>query len=53
MNHLSDEEVNGPWQPLTPAEAASIMAQANYPWWFAGGYAIEFFIGEQYAVHGE
>jgi hypothetical protein len=51
MIHLTEEEVNMPWQPLVPGEAVALLSCADYPWWFAGGYAIEFFIGEHYREH--
>ncbi len=33
------------WDPLTPAQAAELMRAAPFPWWIAGGHAIEFAVG--------
>jgi hypothetical protein len=42
-----------PWQPLTPDEVAAIFASASFPWWIAGGYAIEHFVGRPLRPHGD
>ena len=41
----------GTWEPFTPAEAAALLAATDRPWWFAGGYAIEFAVGRAYREH--
>ena len=38
-------DVYGPWDPVTPAEAAELMAGFPRPWWVVGGHAIEAFTG--------
>ncbi len=43
----------GPWAPLSPQEAAELLAGAEFPWWIAGGYAIELAVGETYREHGD
>jgi hypothetical protein len=35
----------GPWEHLTPTQAAQILAGFDHPWWVCGGYAIEAFTG--------
>ena len=35
----------GPWQPLTPAGVAELMAGLDVPWWIIGGWAIDAFTG--------
>ncbi|MEU9887907.1 amino acid transporter [Sphaerisporangium sp. NPDC051011] len=43
----------GPWAPLSPQEAAELLAGADFPWWIAGGYAIELAVGETYREHSD
>lgn len=43
----------GTWDPATPAEVADILAGTDRPWWFAGGYAIEFAVGRAYRDHAD
>jgi len=33
------------WDPFTPREVAEILEHADVPWWIAGGYAIDAFVG--------
>jgi hypothetical protein len=42
-----------PWKPLSPTEVASVFQDATFPWWIAGGYAIEHFVGRQFRVHAD
>jgi hypothetical protein len=46
---LSDEL--GPWDPLSPAAVAALLAPMNAPWWIAGGWAIDLFVGRQTREH--
>jgi len=39
------------WQPLSPAEIAALFRSAEFPWWIAGGYAIEHAIGRSLRPH--
>ncbi|BFV56364.1 hypothetical protein KCMC57_up14680 [Kitasatospora sp. CMC57] len=43
----------GPWAPLQPHEVARLLAGADFPWWIAGGYAIELAVGGAYREHGD
>ncbi|MFG3225163.1 nucleotidyltransferase domain-containing protein [Kitasatospora sp. NPDC048194] len=43
----------GPWTPLSPQEAAELLAGADFPWWIAGGFAIEWAVGEPYREHSD
>ncbi|HEX2037610.1 MAG TPA: amino acid transporter [Chloroflexota bacterium] len=43
----------GPWAPLAPAEAAALLGGAPWPWWIAGGWAIDLFVGRQTRRHGD
>lgn len=36
------------WRPISPKEAAALFHAADFPWWIAGGWAIELFV--QHAV---
>jgi hypothetical protein len=42
-----------PWKPLSPAEVATVFHEATFPWWIAGGYAIEHFVGRQFRTHAD
>ncbi|WP_205328554.1 nucleotidyltransferase domain-containing protein [Glycomyces sp. YM15] len=46
-NHL------GRWEPATPNEVRGLLAAVDAPWWIAGGYAIEFAVGEPFRSHGD
>ncbi len=41
------------WQPLTPREAAELLAGLRAPWWIAGGWAIDLFIGRETRPHAD
>ncbi|MEV5574498.1 amino acid transporter [Spirillospora sp. NPDC052269] len=43
----------GPWVPFSPEKAAALLAEADFPWWIAGGFAIELAVGEPYRSHGD
>ena len=43
----------GPWDHLSVAEAAAAMAGFTGPWWIAGGFAIEAFLGHSIRDHGD
>jgi aminoglycoside-2''-adenylyltransferase len=43
----------GPWEPLTPAEVIGRFDGITEPWWIAGGYAIELFVGRPLRSHGD
>jgi Aminoglycoside-2''-adenylyltransferase len=42
-----------PWKPLNPTEVATVFQEAAFPWWIAGGYAIEHFVGRQVRAHAD
>jgi len=46
-------EQDRPWQPLSPQEMADVLGDAGFPWWIAGGYAIEAFVGRAFRPHGD
>jgi hypothetical protein len=42
-----------PWHPLTPQAVAAIFAAADFPWWIAGGFALDHFAGQTLRPHGD
>ncbi len=44
------EEKRG-WEPLSPCEAADLFREANFPWWIAGGWALDLHLGRQTRSH--
>ena len=41
----------GPWQLWSPQEVARFFAPLTVPWWIAGGWAIDLFLGRQTRKH--
>ena len=41
----------GRWQPWNPDKVATIFAALHVPWWIAGGWAIDLFLGRQTREH--
>ena len=41
----------GIWNPINPEEAYDLFRQLEIPWWIAGGWAIDLFIGRQTRQH--
>ncbi len=41
----------GRWQPWQPHEVATFFATMSVPWWIAGGWAIDLFLGRQTRAH--
>ena len=41
----------GRWQPWDPREVAAFFASLRVPWWIAGGWAIDLFLGRQTREH--
>jgi hypothetical protein len=41
----------GQWQPWSPQEVAALFAPLPAPWWIAGGWAIDLFLGRQTREH--
>ena len=39
------------WSPLTPQQVAALFQAFSGPWWVAGGWAIDLFIGRQTRPH--
>ena len=43
----------GLWQPWQPVEVARLFSTLTAPWWIAGGWAIDLFLGEQTRHHDD
>lgn len=43
----------GPWDPMSPETVARLFGRLTTPWWIAGGYAIELFVGQELRSHGD
>jgi aminoglycoside-2''-adenylyltransferase len=41
------------WQPVHPRQAARWLSPATVRWWFAGGWALDLFLGTQSRPHGD
>ena len=41
------------WEPLTPDEVAALFAGLDVPWWIAGGWAVDLFLGRTTRTHGD
>ncbi|MFT3824314.1 MAG: hypothetical protein QM731_10355 [Chitinophagaceae bacterium] len=39
------------WQSLLPQEVMKLFEQVDFPWWIAGGYAIDHFVGRPVRTH--
>jgi len=45
-------EENTKWEPLTPEQVRDLF-DAKFPWWIAGGYALDLFMGRQLRAHND
>jgi hypothetical protein len=43
----------GNWASTTPEDAASWFSSLTVPWWIAGGWALDLFLGRQFREHGD
>lgn len=41
----------GPWVPLDPVEVRHLLRDYPHPWWIAGGWAIDMFLGRKTRHH--
>lgn len=48
-----DTHQYGVWHPWSPHEAATFFAPLPAPWWIAGGWAIDLFLGHQTRPHDD
>ncbi|GCE08171.1 nucleotidyltransferase domain-containing protein [Dictyobacter aurantiacus] len=47
----TDAHQFGRWQPWGPHEVARFFETVTVPWWIAGGWALDLFLGEQTREH--
>jgi hypothetical protein len=47
------EVLDPPWDPWRPADIARLLAGVTAPWYVAGGWAIDLFLGRQTREHGD
>ncbi len=45
--------VHLPWVPLSCQEVGALFGAFHAPWWLAGGYALEAYVGYPYRSHGD
>lgn len=48
-----DDDSLGRWDPLTPAQVYEALRDLHVPWWIAGGWAIDAFVGRETREHGD
>ena len=41
------------WDPLSVDEVTDLLSHVRLPWWIAGGWAIDLFLGRQTRSHGD
>jgi hypothetical protein len=41
------------WEPLTPQQVAERLGGLEIPWWIAGGWALDLFLGRQTRAHND
>jgi len=44
---------NSRWEPLTPQQVAERLRGVDFPWWIAGGWALDLFLGRQTRAHND
>ncbi|WP_426623973.1 nucleotidyltransferase domain-containing protein [Leifsonia sp. McL0607] len=52
LDHDEIVRLYGPWRSRTPQDAAARLADYGGPWWVAGGWAIDAFVGS-HREHGD
>ncbi|MFE9568445.1 nucleotidyltransferase domain-containing protein [Streptomyces sp. NPDC006692] len=43
----------GRWSPARPDEVAELFGTAGFPWWIAGGHAVDLAVGREVRPHGD
>lgn len=41
------------WEPLTTQQVAELLRGVDFPWWIAGGWALDLFAGRQTRAHND
>jgi len=47
------EVLDPPWDPWRPADITQLLAEVTVPWYVAGGWSIDLFLGRQTREHGD
>ena len=54
MTHpITQQEQDKPWQAYSISEVKQLLKNAAFPWWIAGGLAIELFVGRALRPHAD
>ena len=48
-----DADLRGRWEPLSPSQAARLLAGLSAPWWVAGGWALDLAAGRVTRRHAD
>jgi hypothetical protein len=43
----------GRWDPLSPQEVGTLLSSLSVPWWIAGGWALDLYLGRQTRDHDD
>jgi hypothetical protein len=43
----------GRWEPFSPAQLTSVLEEVDAPWWLAGGWALDLFLGGETRTHDD
>lgn len=50
---MTESVKNAVWRSVRPAEVLDWLAPLSVPWWIAGGWALDLFLGEVTRPHGD
>jgi hypothetical protein len=50
---MPDPPDHADWEPLRPADIADLLAGFDAPWWIAGGWALDLFLGAETRRHDD
>ena len=51
MQDTTGAQAEQRWEPLSPLEIKQLLGPVSAPWWIAGGYALDMFIGHETRKH--
>src|SRR5580698_4288909 len=51
--HVTKPEISAVWRTARPAEVLKWLAPLSIPWWIAGGWALDLFLGQETRPHGD
>jgi Aminoglycoside-2''-adenylyltransferase len=49
----ADPAVHGAWRAVDPTTCAGWFSTLKVPWWIAGGWALDLYLGKQSRAHGD